>query len=180
MNKEELTTLLTPQGTSHCSCLEHCFLFRVTKVLWRCRLRGEAAVRGRGPGRDSESPSGVTGGDTPRATRPQAAASTHAVRIRQLIYHRVRAFATTVQRQFIMKSVCPVYCTCKLNVLFQCSYEVLLKSTCAFLCFFLTSCFFVLFLLLFGLKVLCFFIDFGVFSTVCVNRIPACWHEGPK
>ncbi len=27
MNKEELTTLLTPQGTSHCDCLEHCFLF---------------------------------------------------------------------------------------------------------------------------------------------------------
>ncbi len=27
MNKEELITLLTPQGTSHCSCLEHCFLF---------------------------------------------------------------------------------------------------------------------------------------------------------
>ena len=27
MNKEELTTLPTPQGTSHCSCLEHCFLF---------------------------------------------------------------------------------------------------------------------------------------------------------
>ncbi len=27
MNKEELMTLLTPQGTSHCSCLEHCFLF---------------------------------------------------------------------------------------------------------------------------------------------------------
>ncbi len=26
MNKEELTTLLTPKGTSHCSCLEHCFL----------------------------------------------------------------------------------------------------------------------------------------------------------
>ncbi len=27
MNKEELRTLLMPQGTSHCSCLEHCFLF---------------------------------------------------------------------------------------------------------------------------------------------------------
>ena len=27
MNNEELTTLPTPQGTSHCSCLEHCFLF---------------------------------------------------------------------------------------------------------------------------------------------------------
>ncbi len=27
MNKEELTTLPMPQGTSHCSCLEHCFLF---------------------------------------------------------------------------------------------------------------------------------------------------------
>ncbi len=26
MNKEESTTLPTPQGTSHCSCLEHCFL----------------------------------------------------------------------------------------------------------------------------------------------------------
>ncbi len=26
MNKEELMTLPTPQGTSHCSCLEHCFL----------------------------------------------------------------------------------------------------------------------------------------------------------
>ncbi len=27
MNKEELMTLTTPHGTSHCSCLEHCFLF---------------------------------------------------------------------------------------------------------------------------------------------------------
>ncbi len=27
MNKEETTVLPTPQGTSHCSCLEHCFLF---------------------------------------------------------------------------------------------------------------------------------------------------------
>ena len=27
MNKEELMTLPTPQGTSHCSCLQHCFLF---------------------------------------------------------------------------------------------------------------------------------------------------------
>ncbi len=27
MNKEELMTLPTLQGTSHCSCLEHCFLF---------------------------------------------------------------------------------------------------------------------------------------------------------
>ncbi len=27
MNKEELMTLPTPQGTSHCSCLEHWFLF---------------------------------------------------------------------------------------------------------------------------------------------------------
>ncbi len=27
MNKEELMTLLTRQGTSHCSCLEHCILF---------------------------------------------------------------------------------------------------------------------------------------------------------
>ncbi len=26
MNKEELTTLPMLQGTSHCSCLEHCFL----------------------------------------------------------------------------------------------------------------------------------------------------------
>ncbi len=31
MNKEELKTLLTPQGTSHCSCLEHCFLFQVNR-----------------------------------------------------------------------------------------------------------------------------------------------------
>ncbi len=29
MNKEELTTLPTLQGTSHCSCLEHCFLLTV-------------------------------------------------------------------------------------------------------------------------------------------------------
>ncbi len=29
MNKEELTILLMPQGTLHCSCLEHCFLFVV-------------------------------------------------------------------------------------------------------------------------------------------------------
>ncbi len=27
MNKEELMILPTPQGTSHCSCLEHCLLF---------------------------------------------------------------------------------------------------------------------------------------------------------
>ncbi len=27
MNKEELMTLAMLQGTSHCSCLEHCFLF---------------------------------------------------------------------------------------------------------------------------------------------------------
>ena len=27
MNKEELITLPMPQGTSHCGCLEHCFLF---------------------------------------------------------------------------------------------------------------------------------------------------------
>ncbi len=27
MNEEELTTLSTLQGTSHCSCLEHCFSF---------------------------------------------------------------------------------------------------------------------------------------------------------
>ncbi len=39
MNKEEFMTLPTPQGISHCSCLEHCFLFcvqggrgRVSKV----------------------------------------------------------------------------------------------------------------------------------------------------
>ncbi len=43
----------------------------------------------------------------------------------------------------------------------QCSYRVLLKSTCAFLCCFLTSCFFVcFFVLFFGLEVL-FFPDFG-------------------
>ncbi len=36
MNKEELTTLLTPQGTSHCSCLEHCFLLDVPRSdKWR-------------------------------------------------------------------------------------------------------------------------------------------------
>ena len=29
MNKEELTTLPMPQGTSHCSCLEHCFLLNL-------------------------------------------------------------------------------------------------------------------------------------------------------
>ena len=28
INKEELMTLPMPQGTSHCSCLEHCLLFR--------------------------------------------------------------------------------------------------------------------------------------------------------
>ncbi len=27
MNKEELMILPTPQGTSYCSCLEHCFMF---------------------------------------------------------------------------------------------------------------------------------------------------------
>ncbi len=43
MNKEELTILPTPQGTSHYSCLEHCFLFvlqdsddtmKFTQYLW--------------------------------------------------------------------------------------------------------------------------------------------------
>ncbi len=34
MNKEELTTLPTLQGTLHCSCLEHCFSFTVEGV--RC------------------------------------------------------------------------------------------------------------------------------------------------
>ncbi len=32
INKEELTTLQTSQRTSHCSCLEHCFLFRTATV----------------------------------------------------------------------------------------------------------------------------------------------------
>ena len=33
-DKEELTTLPTPQGTSHCSCLEHCFLFYEQKTIF--------------------------------------------------------------------------------------------------------------------------------------------------
>ncbi len=33
MNKEELTTLLMLQGTLHCSCLEHCFLFPISKAV---------------------------------------------------------------------------------------------------------------------------------------------------
>ncbi len=33
MNKEELTALPTLQGTSHCSCIEHCFLFMNTSVI---------------------------------------------------------------------------------------------------------------------------------------------------
>ncbi len=33
MNKEELMTLPTLQGTSHCSCLEHCFLFILAKKI---------------------------------------------------------------------------------------------------------------------------------------------------
>ncbi len=32
-DKEELTTLPTPQGTSHCSCLEHCFSFKIQVTL---------------------------------------------------------------------------------------------------------------------------------------------------
>ena len=32
MNKEELMTLLPLQGTSHCSCLEHCFSFFYPKM----------------------------------------------------------------------------------------------------------------------------------------------------
>ncbi len=45
MNKEELTTLLTPQGSSHCSCLEHCFLFC-------CSVRGGRGSLGRADRRD--------------------------------------------------------------------------------------------------------------------------------
>ena len=36
MNKEELTTLPMPQGTWHCSCLEHCFLFPVLSFPSAC------------------------------------------------------------------------------------------------------------------------------------------------
>ncbi len=32
MNKEELMTLPMPQGTLHCSCLEHCFLFMLAST----------------------------------------------------------------------------------------------------------------------------------------------------
>ncbi len=32
MNKEGFMTLPMPQGTSHCSCLEHCFLFLVAEI----------------------------------------------------------------------------------------------------------------------------------------------------
>ncbi len=39
----------------------------------------------------------------------------------------------------------------------QCSHRVLLKSTCAFLCFFLTSHFFMCFFVLFFLALKCFF-----------------------
>ena len=34
INKEELTTLRAPQGTSHCSCHEHCFLFGYRRRLF--------------------------------------------------------------------------------------------------------------------------------------------------
>ena len=39
MNKEKLMTLLTLQATSHCSCLEHCFLFSlgVVRHLWNLK-----------------------------------------------------------------------------------------------------------------------------------------------
>ncbi len=43
MNKEELTTLLV-QGTSHCSCLEHCFLFCVFCGRQTIRQQGLEAI----------------------------------------------------------------------------------------------------------------------------------------
>ncbi len=54
MNKEELMTLLMPQGTSHCSCLEHCFLFYMhhrgagqmtkgAKIAWRYMSRVQSS-----------------------------------------------------------------------------------------------------------------------------------------
>ncbi len=58
MNKEELTTLPTLQGTSHCSCLEHCFSFGCS----RCRVSPLQAARA-ADGRDA----GLR--DAPRAAR---------------------------------------------------------------------------------------------------------------
>ena len=42
MNKEELMTLPMLQGTSHCSCLEHCFLFCICIDNCAKSLQGEA------------------------------------------------------------------------------------------------------------------------------------------
>ncbi len=55
MNKDELMTLPTPQGTSHCSCLEHCFLLQC--VVWQGRGGGRVEGRtasGWGRGVDGE------------------------------------------------------------------------------------------------------------------------------
>ncbi len=49
MNKEELMTLPTPQGTSHCSCLEHCFSFLIAlakSIFSTClSVRGPVGLR---------------------------------------------------------------------------------------------------------------------------------------
>ena len=42
MNKEELTSPM-PQGTSHSSCLEHCFLFSMLRYSFACYLLPQAA-----------------------------------------------------------------------------------------------------------------------------------------
>ncbi len=59
MNKEELMTLLTPQGTLHCSCLEHSFLFPrcpgSSMGLWLL-IPGTQAPPPRDPGSSSWGP----------------------------------------------------------------------------------------------------------------------------
>ncbi len=60
MNKEELTTLPTLQGTSHCSCLEHCF------PLFQSGGRGRLGRRQQ----TRQLRDGVTAGLRPAPARP--------------------------------------------------------------------------------------------------------------
>ena len=73
MNKEELTTLPTPQGTSHCSCLEHCFLLQV----WRRRSYPAARwSRPRGGSADTRTSWSPSAWSEAAATRRETTPST--------------------------------------------------------------------------------------------------------
>ncbi len=69
MNKEELTTLPTLQGTSHCSCLEHCFSF--------CLRRRRGSTGGAGS-RTTVSSAPGPAGLWPAAPPPTPAAGSRA------------------------------------------------------------------------------------------------------